>query len=255
MKKRYAIITDIHGNLEAFKAVLDDIKTKNVDEIYCLGDTINIGPNSKECIDLLMKNNIKSTIGNHELYLLRGDAVKDFIYIGEKNHYEDVKNSLNKEELDYIKSFPLYFELNVDYENGSSKKIVLTHFLINDEKLVQPFEEGKLYANSSLWEKYSDPNTMYIIGHVHHYKDVNDIPGISNDYIESTGELTNIEVVDSVGCTNDEYSSYMILDIDNNINIQRIKVKYDREKFLEELSKNKYSDRKFVMKKFYGIEI
>ena len=110
MKKRYAIITDIHGNLEAFKAVLDDIKTKNVDEIYCLGDTSNIGPNSKECIDLLMENNIKSTIGNHELYLLRGDAVKDFIYIGEKNHYEDVKNSLNKEELDYIKSFPLYFE-------------------------------------------------------------------------------------------------------------------------------------------------
>ena len=46
MKKRYAIITDIHGNLEGLNAILDDIKTKDIDDIFCLGDTIDIGPNS-----------------------------------------------------------------------------------------------------------------------------------------------------------------------------------------------------------------
>ena len=56
MKKKYAIITDIHGNIEGLKSVLADIKTKEVDDIYCLGDTIDIGPNSKECIDKLNAN-------------------------------------------------------------------------------------------------------------------------------------------------------------------------------------------------------
>lgn len=54
MKKRVAIITDIHGNLEALETILEDIKTQDVDEMICLGDSIDIGPNSKECIDLLI---------------------------------------------------------------------------------------------------------------------------------------------------------------------------------------------------------
>lgn len=72
MKKTVAIITDIHGNLETLEAILEDIKTQAVDEMICLGDSINIGPNSKECIDLLIENNIKSVLGNHEICLLKG---------------------------------------------------------------------------------------------------------------------------------------------------------------------------------------
>lgn len=47
MKKRFAIITDIHGNIEGLNAILKDIENKKIDEIICLGDTIDIGPNSK----------------------------------------------------------------------------------------------------------------------------------------------------------------------------------------------------------------
>ena len=72
MKKRIALITDIHGNLEALESILEDIKVQEIDEIICLGDTIDIGPNSKECVDLLIENNIKSVLGNHEIYLFRG---------------------------------------------------------------------------------------------------------------------------------------------------------------------------------------
>ena len=50
MKKRFAIITDIHGNIEGLNAILKDIENKKIDEIICLGDTIDIGPNSKEYI-------------------------------------------------------------------------------------------------------------------------------------------------------------------------------------------------------------
>ena len=55
MKKRIAIISDIHGNLEAMEAVLNDIKKQDIDEVICLGDSISIGPNSKECVDLLIE--------------------------------------------------------------------------------------------------------------------------------------------------------------------------------------------------------
>lgn len=76
MKKRIALISDIHGNLEALESILEDIKTKNIDEIICLGDTIDIGPNSKECIDLLIENNVKSVLGDCEIYLLRTDFIQ-----------------------------------------------------------------------------------------------------------------------------------------------------------------------------------
>lgn len=85
MKKRIAIISDIHGNLEAMEAVLNDIKKQDIDEVICLGDSISIGPNSKECVDLLIDNNIKSVLGNHEIYLLRGVDFDSSIMGEEKN--------------------------------------------------------------------------------------------------------------------------------------------------------------------------
>ncbi len=60
-----AIISDIHSNLEALQAVLDDIKTQNVDEIYCLGDVIGYGPSPRECIDLVRECKIV-ILGNHD---------------------------------------------------------------------------------------------------------------------------------------------------------------------------------------------
>jgi diadenosine tetraphosphatase ApaH/serine/threonine PP2A family protein phosphatase len=65
---RCAILADIHSNLAALKAVLDDIKTKGaVDEIWCLGDIVGYGPDPTECIDLLQKLKVVSVVGNHDL--------------------------------------------------------------------------------------------------------------------------------------------------------------------------------------------
>lgn len=253
MKKRYAIITDIHGNIEGLNAVLEDIKERDIDEIISLGDIIDIGPSSKECVDKVMENNIKSTLGNHELYLLRGTDIEPTIEGEEKDHYKMVKETLTDKEIDFIKTFPLYYEININY-NGINKKLVLSHYLIKDEKLDQPFEEHDLRNDINLWIKYNDSDTIYIIGHLHNYFDVNEVDGISNDYIEETGNLPNIEVVGSAGCSYDEYVSYMILEIDKSITFERIKVKFDRDTLLEKL-KYDFPDKKNIMKWFYGIEI
>ena len=61
-----AIISDIHGNLEALDAVLADIKSQNIDEIYCLGDIVGYGPNPRECIDLVRDRSEVCLLGNHD---------------------------------------------------------------------------------------------------------------------------------------------------------------------------------------------
>lgn len=60
-----AILSDIHGNLEALTSVLADAEAQGVSEVYCLGDLIGYGPNPLECIDLVMQFDV-CILGNHD---------------------------------------------------------------------------------------------------------------------------------------------------------------------------------------------
>ena len=63
---RYAIISDIHSNLEAFESVLRDIDSKGVDDIICLGDVVGYNANPNECINLIIEKQIRTVMGNHD---------------------------------------------------------------------------------------------------------------------------------------------------------------------------------------------
>ena len=60
-----AIISDVHGNLEALRAVLDDAARQNASAIYCLGDVVGYGPNPRECVDAVMGCGLV-LLGNHD---------------------------------------------------------------------------------------------------------------------------------------------------------------------------------------------
>ncbi len=62
----FAIISDIHGNLEALTTVLADIERRGISEIVCLGDVIGYGPNPLECIDLVQEKCRACLMGNHD---------------------------------------------------------------------------------------------------------------------------------------------------------------------------------------------
>jgi len=64
-----AILSDVHANLEAFQAVLEDIQQYEVTEIICLGDVVGYGPNPKQCIDLAADLDVVLK-GNHEHALM-----------------------------------------------------------------------------------------------------------------------------------------------------------------------------------------
>jgi predicted phosphodiesterase len=62
----FAVISDIHSNIEALTTVLADIEKRGIETIYCLGDVIGYGPNPKECLDLVIEKTKWCVLGNHD---------------------------------------------------------------------------------------------------------------------------------------------------------------------------------------------
>ena len=62
----FAIISDIHSNIEALTTVLKDIEKRGIQMIYCLGDVVGYGANPKECLDLVIHKTENCVQGNHD---------------------------------------------------------------------------------------------------------------------------------------------------------------------------------------------
>ena len=61
-----AILSDIHGNLPALEAVLDDVKRRRPDRVYCLGDLVGYGAFPNEVIDRILAETIPTIMGNYD---------------------------------------------------------------------------------------------------------------------------------------------------------------------------------------------
>ena len=68
----FAIVSDIHSNIEALEGVLADIDSLGIDEIYCLGDVVGYGPDPTVCVDLIMERCTVTLKGNHDEALVHG---------------------------------------------------------------------------------------------------------------------------------------------------------------------------------------
>ena len=69
---RFAIISDLHSNIEALTAVFSRLEREGVDRILCLGDVVGYGPDPERCIDLVVENCELTICGNHDEALMRG---------------------------------------------------------------------------------------------------------------------------------------------------------------------------------------
>ncbi|HHN78014.1 MAG TPA: metallophosphoesterase [Phycisphaerales bacterium] len=65
-----AVISDIHGNAVALRTVLDDIASRGIERIICLGDIIGYGPDPLDCVDLVREKCAWSLMGNHDFGVL-----------------------------------------------------------------------------------------------------------------------------------------------------------------------------------------
>ncbi len=78
MPGRIALVSDVHGNLPAFKTVLEDVRNEGVDEIWCLGDLVGYGAQPEECVELARENCTVCLAGNHDLVVTGGIDIADF---------------------------------------------------------------------------------------------------------------------------------------------------------------------------------
>ena len=76
---RALILADVHSNLEALRAVLEDAASKGgFEEVWCLGDTVGYGPDPGACIDLLRRQELVCVVGNHDLAAAGEMSTEDF---------------------------------------------------------------------------------------------------------------------------------------------------------------------------------
>jgi predicted phosphodiesterase len=75
---RYAVIADIHANLEALEVVLADTKEQNCTHYCCVGDVVGYNANPKECLDIVRSMGMPVVKGNHDEYCSSEDDLEGF---------------------------------------------------------------------------------------------------------------------------------------------------------------------------------
>ncbi|MFC2010460.1 metallophosphoesterase family protein [Chloroflexota bacterium] len=150
---RYAIIADIHSNLTAFNAVLEDIERQGgVDKVWCLGDIVGYGPDPHECIELLRQLDHICVAGNHDLGAIdRVDTAKFNPDAAAACSW--TSQQLSAADIAYIDSLPLVIE-HGDFTlvHGSPREPVWEY----------------LFSNSVAGENFAHFNTQYcLVGHSH----------------------------------------------------------------------------------------
>lgn len=75
---RFAVISDIHGNIHALEAVMTRLGEMNVDELICLGDIVGYGPFPDRCLDLMIKYCTTIVCGNHDEAVLNPQCEAEF---------------------------------------------------------------------------------------------------------------------------------------------------------------------------------
>ncbi len=75
---KFAIIADIHGNLDALQVVLEDAKAQRVTHYACLGDVVGYNANPKECLDIIRTMNMPCVKGNHDEYCSSEEHLEGF---------------------------------------------------------------------------------------------------------------------------------------------------------------------------------
>jgi predicted phosphodiesterase len=118
---RIALISDIHSNEVALQAVLADIRRTGVDQVVCLGDVANLGPQPNAVIEILAELGCPCITGNHDEFLLEPALVHSYAQSAAVIASVDWNRSrLSSAELEFVRGF----ERDREFDLGGSKLYV-----------------------------------------------------------------------------------------------------------------------------------
>jgi diadenosine tetraphosphatase ApaH/serine/threonine PP2A family protein phosphatase len=121
---RIAIVSDIHGNLEALERVLADISGQACERVICLGDSVGYGPNPRECVDYVLQMDA-CILGNHDYGALIDPegfsaAAEQAIFWTRRQLEEGPDPELTRKRLAFLASLPRTIcEGNLLFVHGS----------------------------------------------------------------------------------------------------------------------------------------
>ncbi|EOV0645296.1 metallophosphoesterase [Cronobacter turicensis] len=155
---KLAAISDIHGNLLALEAVLEDIEKHNVDVIVNLGDILSGGLFPSETADRLLPLNLPTIRGNHERQLL--ETAPEKMGLSDSHAYRH----LSPEHLEWLRKMPAGLTLHND--------ILLVHGTPGNDKeylLEEVTETGvRESSHARIYEHIKHHNASLILcGHTH----------------------------------------------------------------------------------------
>jgi putative phosphoesterase len=246
--KRLAILTDIHGNAPALKAVLKEIDEHgDVDHIFCLGDMLGIGPHSNEVLEMLFsRSDVSMITGNHDeaiLALAKGEEYpKSHIHV--KEHHQWIIDRLDPSFIPKLVQLPRLLNVTID-----DCSILFIHYQIENGKLNEhisrdhfsPIVEPSLENMETLFfDKKAD---LICFGHHHplHY-----FVGMHTVYLNPG----------SLGCNHKPRAPYAIITVNNNdIEVSLKEVAYDNTVFLKSYHTLQVPEREFILKVFHGNQI
>jgi len=107
--RRIAVFSDIHGNLEALKAVLADMDEMAVQDKFCLGDIVGYGPDPAKCLELVRDLGCPILLGNHDdgcVALEPDSSFNAYALAG----LELARGQLSDEQKDFLKTLPKKIE-------------------------------------------------------------------------------------------------------------------------------------------------
>lgn len=226
-----ALISDIHSNLEAFEAVVEDIRKQGITEVYCLGDIVGYGPNPRECIDLAMKCQV-CLLGNHDqgaLFDPEGfNTGAERAIFWTRAQLESGDSAQNQKRWDFLGELPrTYKDGDFLYVHGSARNPLNEYIFPEDI-----YNQRKMERIFALVERYC------FQGHTH-------VPGIFTetlsfyspeevDYKYFLNEVKTLVNVGSVGQPRDgdPRACYVVLD-GKQLTYRR--VEYDVEKTIRKI--------------------
>ncbi len=137
-----AILSDIHGNLNAFEEVLKDIDALSVSKIFSLGDNIGYGPEPEAVIERLQTRGIPSVLGNHELAVTDASELDWFNPVARESLLKTV-DMLSPASIERIHQFPYCrVEDDVRFVHGfPPDSPVVYQFQASEDDLVKTFSE------------------------------------------------------------------------------------------------------------------
>jgi putative phosphoesterase len=216
---RIAIISDIHGNLPALEAVLIDIKKRNISQIYCLGDLVGYYCFHNEVVETIKNNAIPSLLGNHDYALINNFGIIERSKTCTKILQWQLEN-IDEMNLRFLQTLKPSFEFEF-----SNKKIKLVHGGLIDNLDEYSFSIDEEYLKINNFE-----HDVLITGHTH-------LIGLKKFY---NGKMWVNP--GSVGQPRDfnNKASYAILD--DELNVEFIRVLYDFDKTIESMKTLGFDD-------------